>query len=52
MKCRNCLFFDGEKCKYKGGKYYGEKIENPDEDIECDGYIDNWIAASEAEAMF
>ena len=40
VKCRNCIYYDGVTCTMELGKYFKQKIENPDEDVECDAYVD------------
>jgi len=46
MKCTYCVYFDGKRCRH-----YNREIENPEKEIECDAYIDKWIAFDMAEEL-
>jgi len=45
-KCAFCIHFDGERCKYKD-----EKIDDPYKDVECEAYIDKYLAIAMAEEL-
>jgi len=40
VKCRHCAFYNGTTCTDPLGVYFNKKIENPDEDVECNAYVD------------
>ena len=44
VQCEFCLNFDGIRCIEPKGIKYGEKIENPMEEIDCPYYLEKGIA--------
>ena len=42
--CDSCIYFESGHCTGESGVYYGEEVPDPLEDIDCNAYIDNYMA--------
>lgn len=43
VRCKFCVFYADGVCVSSGGRYFNVEEFNPNDDIDCDSYIDNGI---------